>query len=111
MIKLSALIRNAFLLTLLGSVPAAIAQQDADTFHQLLTLFNGITMSERLIFPTLMRQIYQAFDRFTKDHDQLALDHTIDAVFTVIQPNVTPFNDQEVHQQVQLLRDWLSPKH
>ncbi|WP_125707310.1 helix-turn-helix domain-containing protein [Lacticaseibacillus porcinae] len=87
-----------------------IVQQDADTFHQLLTLFNGITMSERLIFPTLMRQIYQAFDRFTKDHDQLALDHTIDAVFTVIQPDVTPFNDQEVHQQVQLLRDWLVPK-
>lgn len=87
-----------------------IKQQDLATFQQLLALFNHITMSERMIFPALMRQIYQAFDHYLNVHDRQALDHTIDAVFTVIQKSDTPFNYQEVHEQVQLLQDWLVAK-
>ncbi|MFD1441744.1 helix-turn-helix domain-containing protein [Lacticaseibacillus hegangensis] len=84
-----------------------IQSQDFNTFKRLLDYFNAIPMSERYIYPTLMRQMYRAFAQYAQDHDQKRLDQTIQPVGQVLSESEMPSNHHEFVTQVAALRQWL----
>ncbi|WP_262315287.1 hypothetical protein [Lacticaseibacillus parakribbianus] len=87
------------------SFATVIAAQDAAAFAQLLDQFNAMPMSERYVFPALMRQVYNAYAAYHRTGEAAAL-APVAAVQTVVAAAATPDNADEVRRQVAALDAW-----
>lgn len=114
MVKNNALLAQGS--TYLPSEPEVIQQcfwpvinsRDAHVFKQLLAYFNAVPMSERYLYSTLMRRIYNAFAQFAQDGDRPRLDKILQAVAGVIQEDDMPSDYHELMTQVAALEQWLA---
>lgn len=85
-----------------------IKSRDLTAFKQLLTYFNQITMSERFLYPTLMRRLYNAFAQSVQERAARPLNQEIETLAVVIAEADMPANHHEFVTQTAALKEWLA---
>ncbi|MCX2455238.1 helix-turn-helix domain-containing protein [Lacticaseibacillus nasuensis] len=83
----------------------AISERDWAAYTKLLERFNAMPMSERYLFPTLMRQVYNAYAAYHQQPSAAAL-APVHAVTAVITAADSPANLVELTRQVKALNAW-----
>ncbi|MFD1433193.1 Rgg/GadR/MutR family transcriptional regulator [Lacticaseibacillus yichunensis] len=94
---------------LVQAFEVAINNRDFEIYQSLLALFDAQHLQERLLFPHLFRQAFDAFAAYTQDQDAAALQGKIDPLLLLVSTLQIPVNGAQLRQDIARLQAWLAP--